>query len=467
MSSEMIAPALTRRLKVLLVNPGPEPAPGDRNLPMGLLSLAAATRLEHDVRIRDWIYERFDDDEFIADILETGYDIVGFTSMTWQIHRSYELLGRIKEAAPDLPVIMGGIHPSYMPQECFDSGVVDFICNGEGEDTFKEFLRVHFSGGDVSKVRGMWIKDADGKAFNTGVRELVDLEALPYPARDLMPIPEKLEDGSPNPEFADMGGVMFSRGCSANCDFCASPDFWRRNVRFRTVDQMVAEVEEIVERYGVKAFGIHDDIFTANRKVLYEFCDRIKPLRVTFTCLARVDQMDEEKLLKMRESGCVLVSYGVESGNQDVLDTANKKQKLDRVRKIFGLHHQHKVPVCALLIIGHVGETEGALQDTHDLISEIKPTWALCQFMSPYPGTALHYKKIAENTGTVLTWDWKDYVHQDNPIYVPEGLTSELMLSWRDRIRNLNPPNPEVVLNEWTSTYLWKQSAPDSAEKTA
>ena len=67
----------------------------------------------------------------------------------------------------------------------------------------------------------------------------------------------------------------------------------------------------------------------------------------------------------------------------------------------------------------------------------------------------------------MLTWDWKDYVHQDNPIYVPEGLTSELMLSWRDRIRNLNPPNPEVVLNEWTSTYLWKQSAPDSAEKTA
>lgn len=465
MSSEMIAPQLPRRLKVLLVNPGPEPAPGDRNLPMGLLSLAAVTRLEHDVRIRDWIYERFDDDDFIADIIESQYDIIGLTSMTWQIHRSYQLLTKVKKAIPDLPVIMGGIHPSYMPQECFDSGLVDFICNGEGEDTFIEFLRVHFSGGDVSAVKGMWMKDADGKAVKTGVRDLVDLEAVPYPARDLMPIPETLEDGSPNPEYADMGGVMFSRGCSANCDFCASPDFWRRNVRFRTVDQMVAEVEEIVEKYGVKAFGIHDDIFTANRKVLYEFCDRIKPMHVTFTCLARVDQMDEEKLLKMRDSGCVLVSYGVESGNQEVLDTANKKQKLDRVRKIFGLHNQYKVPVCALLIIGHVGETEAALQDTHDLISEIKPTWALCQFMSPYPGTALHYKKIAENSGTVLTWDWKDYVHQDKPIYVPEGLTPELMLGWRDKIRNLNPPNPEIVLNEWTSTYLWKQSAPDSAEK--
>lgn len=461
MFDDLIAPPLGRRLKVLLVNPGPEPAPGDRNLPMGLLALAATTRMEHDVRVRDWIYERFDDEEFLQDIQDEGYDVIGLTSMTWQIHRSYQLLAKIKKVRPDVVTIMGGIHPSYLPQEVFDTGNVDFICNGEGEATFLEFLRVHFSGGDVKDVRGMWLKDESGKAFKTPPRELVNLAELPPPARDLMPIKPTLEDGTPNPEYNDMGGVMFSRGCSANCDFCASPTFWRRNVRFRTVDQMVGEVEEIQSVYGVSAFGIHDDIFTANRKVLYEFCERVKPMKITFTCLARVDQMDEEKLVKMKEAGCVLISYGVESGNQEVLDLENKKQKLTKVRQIFAFHHKHLVPVCALLIVGHVGETVSALQDTYNLIDEIKPTWALCQFMSPYPGTALHFNGIAARSGTVLTWDWKDYVHQDKPIFVPKDLTPELMLEWRDKIRSLNPPDPEVVLNEWTSTYLWKQSAPD------
>ena len=456
----MIAPPLSRQLKVLLVNPGPEPAPGDRNLPMGLMALAATTRLEHDVRIRDWIYERWTDAEFLDDIRGGDYDIVGFTSMTWQIQRTYDLCAQIKAACPELPIILGGIHPSYMPQEAFDTGHVDFICNGEGEETFPEFLRVHFSDGDVSKVMGLTLKGEDGNAFHTPKRPLVDLKSLPEPARDLVPIPKFLEDGTKNPVYDDMGGVMFSRGCSANCDFCASPSFWRRKVRLRTTDQVVDEFIGIQDQYGVNAFGIHDDIFTVNKKFLFEFCDRVKSRRVTWTCLARVDQMDEEKLVAMKEAGCVLVSYGVESGNQEVLNKENKHQSLDKVRQIFAIHHKHKVPVCALIIIGHPHENEQALQDTYDLVAEIKPTWTLCQFMSPYPGTALHYGGIAAAAGKVLTWDWADYVHQDKPIFVPKDLNPEIMLAWREKIRSLNPPEPEVIFNEWTSTYLFKSQAP-------
>jgi radical SAM superfamily enzyme YgiQ (UPF0313 family) len=240
--------------------------------------------------------------------------------MTWQITTAYRLAGKVKKAFPDLPIIMGGIHPTYLGQEAFDTGFVDYICEGEGEETFPEFLRVLFSGGDVSKVAGMALKGPDGKAVHTAKRAFVDLEALPHPARDLVPIKKHLADGSLNPVYQDMGGVMFSRGCTANCDFCASPDFWRRKVRQRTADQVYEEMTALQDAYGVYAFGIHDDIFTVNRKFIVEFCDRIAPRRITWTCLARVDQMDEEKLVAMRKGGCVLVSYGVESGNQQVLD---------------------------------------------------------------------------------------------------------------------------------------------------
>jgi anaerobic magnesium-protoporphyrin IX monomethyl ester cyclase len=459
----VIAPPLPRRLKVLLVNPGPEPAPGDRNIPMGLIALAATTRLEHDVKIRDWIYERFTDDEFIADIRSEQYDIVGFTSMTWQITTTYRLCAKVKKAFPDLPIILGGIHPTYMSQEAFDTGTVDYICSGEGEETFPEFLRVLFSGGDLSQVAGIVIKGNDGKAITTPKRLLVDLEALPEPARDLVPIKKFLDDGTLNPVYQDMGGVMFSRGCTANCDFCASPDFWRRKVRQRTADQVFAEMTAIQDKYGASAFGIHDDIFTVNRKFILEFCERIAPRRITWTCLARVDQIDEEKLLAMRKGGCVLVSYGVESGNQEVLNLEHKHQSLQRVKDTFALHHRLKVPVCALIIIGHPHENVAALQDTYNLIAELRPTWTICQYMSPYPGTALHYAGIAEREGTVLTWDWSKYVSQEYPVFVPKGLTPDDLIYWRNKILSLNPPDPHVVFNDWTSTYLWKASAPPAA----
>ncbi len=448
---------------MLLVNPGPEPAPGDRNIPMGLIALAATTRLEHDVRIRDWIYERFTDEEFAQDIAFGSYDIVGFTSMTWQITSAYRLAKIVKAVRPDLPVIMGGIHPTYLPQEAFDTGAVDFVCHGEGEETFPEFLRTLFAGGDLTQVAGMVIKGPDGTAIMTPRRALVDLETLPPPARDLVPIQRYLFDGTPNPLYQDMGGVMFSRGCTASCDFCASPDFWRRKVRKRTPEQVFDEVRDVVERYGVTAFGIHDDIFTVDRAFILEFCARVKPLHITWTCLARVDQMDEEKLTAMRDAGCTLVSYGVESGNQAVLDLEHKHQSLDRVKKVFAWHQRLRVPVCALIIIGHPHETVPALEDTWKLVSEIRPTWTICQYMAPYPGTALHYAGIAEREGTILTRDWSRYVSQDAPVFVPRGLTAEDLVTWRNKILALNPVDPHVVCNEWTSTYLWKASSPAAA----
>ena len=165
------------------------------------------------------------------------------------------------------------------------------------------------------------------------------------------------------------------------------------------------------------------------------------------TCLARVDQMDEEKLVAMKNAGCVMVSYGVESETRTSLDKENKHQSIDRVRKIFALHHKHKVPVVALIIIGHPHEDEAALKDTHDLIAEIRPTWTLCQFMSPYPGTALHYSGIAEREGHGPHLEVEGLRPPDNPIFVPRDLTPEKMLEWRDRIRSLNPPEPQVVFN--------------------
>src|SRR4029077_4283121 len=101
-------------------------------------------------------------------------DIVGFTSMTWQITTAYRLAGKVKKAYPELPIIMGGIHPTYLAQQAFDSGSVDYICHGEGEETFPEFLRLMFSGGDLSKVAGMVIKGPDGKAVPTAKRPFVD-----------------------------------------------------------------------------------------------------------------------------------------------------------------------------------------------------------------------------------------------------------------------------------------------------
>ena len=441
-------------MKLLLVNP----VALNLHAPLGLASLAAyARRAGHEVRMvnlyRD--YEppgsdklpftfsstyfgnplRFDVypmDALHRAVAEEGFEVVGFTAMTYQAEFVYRLAAFLKECFPRITTVMGGVHATFLPEEALASGGIDFVVTGEGEAVLETLLARLAAGNlDPSGVPGLAWKDGEGGVHINPPGPSLDLNSLPFPARDLIP-------PSDRPGAASVFYQMsFSRGCPANCVFCCSPRMFHRRIRIRSVPLIVEEIREVKERWGNGCFGFEDEVFAVSRRHLMEFLDRVGPLGIEWTCQLRVDFVTRELLQVLKATGCRAVSYGIESGSQRILDSDDKKIRLDQVRAAFRLHRKIGLPAVALVIVGHPHERREDLQATYDLLREIKPVYSSVQLMVPFPGTRL-YDEVADATGTVSTRHWLDYVAAREPIYIPKDLDRETMLEYFEKIVSLN-----------------------------
>ena len=408
------------KLGVLLINPNAS-AHWDRRIPFGLAYLASAIRGEYRTRIVDMPAENVSEKELLNIIKKEDYNVIGITGMTHQIMNAYSLTKFIKENTSST-VILGGCHVYFCPEEALNSGS-DFVIIGEGEETLAELLEAISKGQkDYSGIKGLAFKKG-GEVIVTGKRGLMDINKLPPPARDMLPI-ERYTDaaffGRPALEF------MFGRGCPHNCIFCSSPRLWERKVRMFTLDRIMEEIKETTARYRNRYIFITDDVFTVRRQFVMDFCSRVKDTGLRWWCISRVDMVDKEMLLEMKGSGCAGVSYGVESGNQEILDFENKGITIDRIKETFRLHRQIGMPAKALMIIGHPMETKETIRQSMELAKELDSFGYVCaQMMCPYIGTAL-YDSIAKDTGTITTYKWDDYVTwKFPPVFVPNGLDAE------------------------------------------
>jgi radical SAM superfamily enzyme YgiQ (UPF0313 family) len=447
-------------MKLLLVNP----VDMNLNAPLGLASLAAYLRRSHEVRIvslyrdfeppgSDKLPFRFASTYFGSPlefdvypmnaiqraVEEEGFRTIGFTAMTYQAEFVYRLAAFLKERYPGITIIMGGVHATFCHEEALDSGSIDFVVCGEGEASMESLLR-HLEGGDdaLEAVEGIAYLGPDGRLQRNEPGAFLDIDALPPPARDLIP----LREGDGNPALARASRrilyqMNFSRGCPADCVFCCSPKMFKRRIRIRKVADIVAEISDVKERYGGDYFGFEDEVFAVSRKHLMEFLEHVGPLKINWTCQLRVDFVEVKLLKVLKATGCRAVSYGIESGSQRILDSDNKKIRIDQVRNAFRLHRKIGLPAVALVIVGHPHERPEDLQATYDLLREIKPVYSSVQLMVPYPGTRL-YDEVAEATGTITSRHWLDYVAVREPIYIPRDLNREIMLEYFQKIINLN-----------------------------
>lgn len=448
-------------MKLLLVNP----VDMNLNAPLGLAHLAAFSRRFRDTRIvclyRDYeppgsdelpfhfssthfgnpvSFDVFPMNSLNDAITKEGFRAVGFTAMTYQAEFVYKLAAFLKERFPEIITFMGGVHATFMPEEALASGGIDYVVMGEGEDALEEILTSIEEGRrDHEKIPGIaFRRDGEETMINPGYRPFLDIDELPPPARDLIPL--RVGDGSKKTAEAArkiMYQMNFSRGCPANCVFCASPKMFRRRIRIRKVEAMVEEIREVKERYGEGHFGFEDEVFAVSRKHLMEFLERVGPLKIQWTCQLRVDFATEDLLKVLKATGCRAVSYGIESGSQRILDGDEKRIRIDQVRHAFKLHHKIGLPAVALVIIGHPHEGPEDLEATYRLLREIRPVYSTAQLMVPFPGTRL-YDEVAEQTGTIVTKHWLDYVAAREPIFIPKDLDREIMLEYYQRIIDLN-----------------------------
>ncbi|MFW5782690.1 MAG: radical SAM protein [Candidatus Muiribacteriaceae bacterium] len=417
------------RPRVLLVNPPVSPkAPYKTTVTLGLGSIATYIREEYHVEVINMNHSDMDMFSLMEYIKEKDFNIVGFTSMTYQVKSAVAVAQYIKEQMPHIITVSGGVFATMRPEYMLDSGAFDIVVRGEGEISFRRLLHIIEDNGDLREVPSISYI-SDDEIISTPYCDFLEADDIPLIDRKLLPTFGFILDDSTfgdSEEEQKAAVVMFSRGCPSNCIFCESPHMWRKKVRLMSIGRIMKEIRYIIAEFGVRNFIIDDDSFTVFRDNIMEFCDTLirEGPDIRWRCNTKVNLVDKELFIKMKKAGCVKVTYGVESGNAEVLRNLQKHFTIDQVRKALRLNRETGLKAGMLMIIGAPDETVESVEDSIGLIEELDPEggWDF-QIMQPHPGTTLR-EEIAHYGGRILTDDWDEY-YSDNITYIPSAFSEK------------------------------------------
>ncbi|MCX6375001.1 MAG: radical SAM protein [Armatimonadetes bacterium] len=331
-------------MKVCLVNP-----PGgyyaarweESALPSLGLGYLAAYLETNDIRceILDAHALRLKQSDVRRYLQESRPDVIGVTFTTENRFVGFDTIRAAKSAVPDALVIAGGPHVSAAADDALvHLPELDVVIRGEGEEALLQLVRRIEAGKDMEAVPGISYRSDGRIACNPRPERIRDLDRLPFPARHLMPM-DRYHYTADVPGIGKLKAlnIMASRGCPFDCSFCASPRMWGRRYRARSPENVLAEVDELVNKYGAKALWIFDDTFTVERSRTIAICegllDRFPGIK--WFCEIRVDTVDRELLAYMQKAGCFCVAFGVESGSQRIIDrSVGKRIRIEQVRQV-------------------------------------------------------------------------------------------------------------------------------------
>lgn len=330
---------------------------------------------------------------------------VGLSLYTTNISRAYEIVEVIHGLAPDVIIVVGGPHASALPeytlQEC---PLIDFLVVGEGEETLKELIEDLDSGGSGESISGLYVaKQGSGTGFVfTGTREYIaDLDSLPLPAHDLV----DLDAYQKNPISLGnkVGVIITSRGCPYNCTFCNKAVF-RSITRRRSPLNVINEIRYLIDAESIDEIYFQDDLFALDRHWLAEFTDLLcrLNLKIPWRMLARVDILADEDYRRLKEAGCYLVQFGVESGNDEILKEINKQISTQQVINAFEMAQRHKLQTYGFFIFGHRQETKETIKQTFKLAKRIHGDFTSFFLLVPFPGT-----EVYSYLGKDARYDWQ------------------------------------------------------------
>ncbi len=393
-------------MRVLLINPS-YPFEEFPRLLVTLPYVASALRAEgHEVEILDLLLARTTPEKIERRMARFRPELVGITSVTLNHHIAARIAEVVRKCDARVPIAMGGPHVSFEIEGSFrDLPALDFVGIGEGEHTMVELARALGGRMDLRDVRGLALRDGE-RVVRTEPRPLEDdLDTLPGPARDLVPLARYLA-------FDAHASVVTSRGCPYACIFCSAPAWTGRQVRYRTPSLCVDEIEELAGM-GFTEITIEDDLFTLYRKHFLAVCNELirRNTGIRWNAFSRVDTISPEIVDVMKRAGCQAICFGVESGNQEILDLVKKKSNLHKVKEAMRMTQEVGITALASFIIGLPGETEATLRKTVEFANELHDEFgSLYGFhvLSPFPGTEVRDRAV-EYGLEILTSDWTRY----------------------------------------------------------
>ncbi|WP_456469206.1 B12-binding domain-containing radical SAM protein [Archaeoglobus sp.] len=372
--------------------------------PLGLGYLAAVLRKEgFKVRIIDDMVENLSFDALLKRLKKSI--MVGITSTTPTFNSALRYARRIKEALPDIFVILGGVHVTFRPLDAVKNSFVDAVCIGEGEETVVEVAERVEVGKTLEDVKGVVYRSGN-EIVDNGPREFIkDLDSLPFPAYDLMP----LERYSLFGEHLEQFPVITSRGCPFACRYCSSSLFMGHRFRARSAENVVDEIEWLVGDFNAKHIAFSDDTFTLSRRRVEAICNEIKRrgIDIEWSCSSRVDTINEDMLKKMKEAGCSAIYYGVESASEKILNFYRKRIDFENVKRAVELTKKYDIMVICSFIIGAPMEKKEDMKATLKFALKLNPDYAQFSILTPYPGTEIYEE--AEKKGWILNRNFDDY----------------------------------------------------------
>jgi len=360
-------------------------------LPLGLAYIAAYLREGGiAVEILDSWAERYSPTEIQKEIERLSPSIIGITAMTPTYKYAQEMAQISRRAAPDTLIVMGGAHPSSIPADILiDCPEADISVRGEGEIAMLEICRARKSGNSLQDIKGIAFRRGDTIVVNDPSEMIADLDLLPFPARDLFPL-KHYQTHPPYGRINPYGTMVAQRGCPFSCQYCSKSVFGS-TLRIRSVDNVLEEINALVHDQGIREIHFYDDIFTVKKDWILAFCSRLKKERykLSWSCTTRVDLVDEAMLREMKAAGCWMISFGVESGCQEILDSVRKGYKLEQVTEAFRITRKAGIRTVAYYMIGFPNDTGETIKKTVEYIIGLKPDFASLGIGVLLPGSEL------------------------------------------------------------------------------
>lgn len=413
---------------ILLIHPYAHPSKSPSIVPSLGLGYIASSLLArgHKVDIVDCLHKGIKPHDLLEIINNNKPDIIGITVFSLFFNEVRETIDLIKENF-GIPVVVGGPHVTAVPELTLKESRADFAVIGEGEATIVELVNVlNIGTTDFSKIKGIGYRDG-GKIVITERRDIIkDLDAVPFPAWG--PIkPEAyppVSHGTFYKKFP-IAPILTTRGCPFSCTFCASNKTWGRLLRKRSPQNVVDEIELLVRNHGIKEFHFEDDNLTASKEHVIGICREImdRGLNIAWSCPngVRIDCLDRERLEMMKASGCYMVTVGFESGDQEILDRAQKDIDLSKVPETVKMIRDAGIEVAGFFILGLPGETKETALKTIKFAKSLPIDTAKFHNFIPLPGTQIFNEWYEKQEGGV---DWSKIKLFGEAVYSTESLSS-------------------------------------------
>lgn len=382
---------------------------------------AVAEHAGHRVSLFDAVALDWGPAHTVDRIVAGAPDAVGVLTATPSIQDDLAMATAVKARRPEATVLLLGSHATMFHEDALRNSRADGVVRGEPEYTVTEICDRLSAGARLDGVEGLTHRWRAEVLVERPRADIADLDALPFPARHLLPMDVY--------QSAVMGikpftTILASRGCYYTCTYCPYPVGQGKEWRARSDANVVAEVEHVVREYGVREILFRDPLFTADRRRAVRIANAIRDLAlpVIWRCETRLDLIDEEIVAAFAEGGCRWINFGVESASDQVLDNVTRRRiPVEKMERIFRACRRHGIETMAFLIFGLPGETRDTAEESINLALRLDPDVAQFTAATPFPETAYYHHVRAQG---LLQEDWSLFTSR-SAVVGTESLTPE------------------------------------------